>query len=110
MPTCSINFAGRTCSIIHPIDAALMTNNSPDFKDLISSYNTTPAGLERELLCSAEHGPVGLVYLCYGGVLFYGDEDRRLECLGRSAPYEDTVQFRLDLAEGKLNPRPVFFA
>lgn len=110
MPSGDLKFEGRVCSFIHPIDAELMANNSPGFKNLISNYNTTPEELERELLCSAEHGPVGLVYLCYGGVLFYGDEGQALESLGRSAPYEKTVQIRLELAEGRLKPRPVFFA
>jgi hypothetical protein len=110
MPGGDLKFEGRVCSFIHPIDAELMANNSPGFKNLISNYNTTPEELERELYCSTEQEPVGLVYLCYGGMLFYGDEGQMIEDLGCCAPYKETVQIRLELAEGRLKPRPVFFA
>ncbi len=110
MPAGDLKFEGRVCSFIHPIDAALMAKNSPGFKNLLSNYNTTAEALERELFCSADNGPVGLVYLCYGGVLSYGDEDQWLDSLSRSAPYEEPVKIRLDLAEGRVKPRPVFFA
>ena len=110
MPSGELKFEGRVCSFIHPVDAELLANTSAEFKKLISNYNTTPEELERELYCCAEHDPVGLVYLCYGGILLYGDEGRALENLGFPAPYDESVQVRLDLAVDKLNPRPIFFA
>lgn len=106
-PSVGTRVEGRLCAYVHPLDE----REAPAISQLIPHYSTTTNDLERELLLGGGEGSqVGLIYLCYGGVLSYGDERETLKRLHSSAPYNTDVRVRFNLVEGRLDPRPVFFA
>jgi hypothetical protein len=99
-------YQGRLSAYVHPLDVERMCK-LPEMQRLLPSYNQTPLSLQRDL--SAGGKQVGLVYLCYGGILEYGDEPNSINRLSRFKPYEENVKIRFNLVSGKLNPRPIFF-
>ncbi len=102
-------YEGRVSAYIHPLDAEKI-GEMPDMDRLLPDYKTTPQTLERDLLPDGAAGQVGLVYLCYGGILYYGDEQNVIAGFSRFKPYEEDVLIRFNLVSGRLNPRPIFFA
>jgi len=99
-------YEGRLSAYVHPLDSAMM-GELPEMDRLLPSYTQTPLGLQRDLRSGGDQ--VGLVYLCYGGVLDYGDEEDCMTQLSRFKPYQEDVRIRFDLLGGKLKPRPIFF-
>jgi hypothetical protein len=99
-------YEGRLSAYVHPLDVAMMCQQ-PEMNRLLPKYHQSPLHLQRDLSSGGEQ--VGLVYLCYGGVLRYGDEQDCVTHLSRFKPYQNDVRIRFDLLGGKLKPRPIFF-
>lgn len=105
----STSSKGRICAYVHPTDVAKIAQD-PTMSRLLPTPKQTPLAFQRDLFRSNGVSQVGLVYLCYGGILSYGDEQQMLASLLRFKPYMDVIEIRFNLVGGRLNPRPVFFA
>jgi hypothetical protein len=99
-------YEGRLSAYVHPLDVERMCK-LPEMQRLLPSYNDTSEKLQRDLLSGRK--PVGLVYICYGGILEYGDEHNSITRFSRFKPYEKIEQIRFNVVSGKLKPRPIFF-
>lgn len=99
-------YEGRVCAYVHPLDAPNVAGLL-DMNRLLPEYQVTPEEFEIDLLCGSQPG---LVYLCYGGLLYYGDETDVIAHLSRFAPYNEDVRIRFNTVSNHLKPRPLFFA
>lgn len=104
----SQKYEGRLCAYVHALDEDALAQ-AAEMGRLLPTYHKTPRMLELDLLRQRKPR-VGLVYLSYGGILYYGDEQQLIACLSRFEPYENDVQIRFNFVGNRLNPRPLFFA
>jgi hypothetical protein len=102
-------YVGRVSAYVHPDDAKEMAGLA-ELSQLLAQYTTDPEMLEYDLLPQEGAGQVGLVYLCYGGLIVYGDEEASAANLRRFKPYNEDVEIRFEAVGDALEPRPIFFA
>lgn len=97
---------GRLAALIHADNGEL---DGYPFLEEDERFPNVQA-LERTLMeAIGPPGPVGMVYLGSEQILRYGDEDDALSAFSENlAP--PGVRVRFEYAEGRLSPRPLFFA
>lgn len=101
-------YVGRISAYVHPGDEGEVAKLA-ELRELLAGYTTDPEMLEYDLLPQEGVGQVGLVYLCYGGVIVYGDEESSAAGLRRFKPYDQDVKLRFEEVSDVLEPRPIFF-
>jgi hypothetical protein len=101
------SLTGRLSAYTRRQDLASTRASCPVLAALAIDPFDSPEDLESDLIPGEDVAPVGLVYLCGGSLLVYGDEGDLLADL--HAVYGDPVRIRFQEVEGLLDPRPLFF-
>jgi hypothetical protein len=109
LATDEFSLSGRLAAYVYKDDWQATGQQRPVLTRMAPILMHDPDDLLDELI-RKDAGPVGLVYLGYGGILVHGDEHDALARLrAMPKPYESSVRFSYEDVEGNVDPRPLFF-
>jgi hypothetical protein len=105
LTTEDLSLEGRLAAYVEEDDWQATSNQRPVLTRLAPNPLHDPADVETELL----QPPVGLVYLGYGGILVHDNQDEQDAITQLPEAYERAVTVSYAIAEGCVEPRPLFF-